>query len=245
AGCSPDELQRLNRELKKNYTPPGKQAYTLRVPQGTASLVAQNLPRLQHRVDTEYATHTVQSGQKIADICKQYDISTTTLLKANNLRNASLKPGQRLRIPQTVERYVFADNTPGGKKVAASQKVETQPAGAQGTGQVVAIRPEGRKAKAQVNEPSPQQAKHVVAGNTKAAPTAVAVQAEQRKTKTAAAPTAVAAKPAKDLHYVVQRGDNLWKIAKKFQVSAEDIRRWNKLGSNELKPGERLRVREA
>ncbi|OQX18405.1 MAG: hypothetical protein BWK76_07585 [Desulfobulbaceae bacterium A2] len=241
ANCSADELQRINRELKKNHTPPGKQSYTLRVPQGTASLVAQNLPRLQRRMETEYATHTVQSGQKIAEICKQYDISTTTLLKANNLRNASLKPGQRLRIPQTIERYVFADSPRTGKSVAG-QNAEPRSQGEHTAGQV-ALRPEGRKAKATAAEPAPQPAKPAVAAGTKES--SKTAQVEPRKTKAAPATNAAAAKPAKEQLYVVQRGDNLWKIAKKFQVSADDIRRWNKLGSNELKPGERLRIREA
>jgi nucleoid-associated protein YgaU len=39
--------------------------------------------------------------------------------------------------------------------------------------------------------------------------------------------------------YVVQEGDTLWKIAKKFYVSVDSIRRWNEIGE-EVSMGDRL-----
>lgn len=38
-------------------------------------------------------------------------------------------------------------------------------------------------------------------------------------------------------NYVVQPRDNLWSISRKFNVSVEDLKRWNKLGNQTLKPG--------
>ncbi|RXG32965.1 LysM domain-containing protein [Leeuwenhoekiella marinoflava DSM 3653] len=38
--------------------------------------------------------------------------------------------------------------------------------------------------------------------------------------------------------YVVQRGDSLWKIARKFPgVSAENLKVWNDISGTKLKPG--------
>lgn len=37
--------------------------------------------------------------------------------------------------------------------------------------------------------------------------------------------------------YVVQDKDNLWKIARKHNVSVEELKRWNKLGEKSIKPG--------
>ena len=44
--------------------------------------------------------------------------------------------------------------------------------------------------------------------------------------------------------YVVKNGDSLWTIAKKFQASAPDIKKWNKLSSNNLSVGSKLIVKE-
>ena len=40
--------------------------------------------------------------------------------------------------------------------------------------------------------------------------------------------------------YRVKRGDSLWKISRKFDVSIKKIKRWNKLTSNRIYPGKRL-----
>jgi membrane-bound lytic murein transglycosylase D len=43
--------------------------------------------------------------------------------------------------------------------------------------------------------------------------------------------------------YVVQRGDSLWSIARKYKVKVNDLRSWNDLGSNSLlHPGQSIRI---
>ena len=40
--------------------------------------------------------------------------------------------------------------------------------------------------------------------------------------------------------YIVQPGDSLWKIAKKFHTTVENIMETNGLSSDEIRPGEKL-----
>lgn len=42
--------------------------------------------------------------------------------------------------------------------------------------------------------------------------------------------------------YVVRRGDSLWRIAQTFDVSTEDLQRWNDLEGSVIHPGLRLRI---
>ena len=42
--------------------------------------------------------------------------------------------------------------------------------------------------------------------------------------------------------YVVRKGDSLYSIARQFNVDKDDLRRWNKLSSNDLKPGKTLTI---
>lgn len=45
-------------------------------------------------------------------------------------------------------------------------------------------------------------------------------------------------------HYIVRSGDSLWSIAQKFPgVSVEDIKKWNDIRSNRLKPGMKLKLK--
>ncbi len=47
---------------------------------------------------------------------------------------------------------------------------------------------------------------------------------------------------AGDSHHVVQRGDTLWDIARAYQVSMRDLRRWNDLEDSRIYPGHALRI---
>lgn len=46
----------------------------------------------------------------------------------------------------------------------------------------------------------------------------------------------------KDRLYIVQEGDSLWKIARRFNVDVEHLRAHNKLKSDALKPGTPIRI---
>ena len=44
-------------------------------------------------------------------------------------------------------------------------------------------------------------------------------------------------------HYLVQKGDSLFKIAKKYPgITVSDIKKWNGIDGNELKPGMKLKI---
>ena len=45
------------------------------------------------------------------------------------------------------------------------------------------------------------------------------------------------------LVYQVRKGDSLWKIGQRFNVTPQALRRWNGLNSSRITPGDRLTVR--
>lgn len=42
--------------------------------------------------------------------------------------------------------------------------------------------------------------------------------------------------------HVIEPGDNLWKIARKYKVSVEEIKRVNHLETEKLRPGKQLEI---
>jgi membrane-bound lytic murein transglycosylase D len=104
ANTSVKELRALNNELRKSQIPP-KNEYALRIPTGTKELIASNLDKLRPVATTVFITHTVKKDETLDAICSLYNISKTTLLKANNLRTAQLPKGLRLQIPSTSTKY--------------------------------------------------------------------------------------------------------------------------------------------
>lgn len=59
-----------------------------------------------------------------------------------------------------------------------------------------------------------------------------------------AKPVATKPKPApvKDTLYIVQDGDSLWKLSKRYKIPVERIKAYNQLKSDALKPGSALRI---
>ena len=44
--------------------------------------------------------------------------------------------------------------------------------------------------------------------------------------------------------YSVKNGDSLWTISRKFSASTADIKKWNKLKSNLIHPGSKLKLKK-
>jgi LysM repeat protein len=44
------------------------------------------------------------------------------------------------------------------------------------------------------------------------------------------------------LTYTVKKGDGLGKIADKYDCTITEIKKWNKLKSNMIKPGQKLKI---
>lgn len=263
-------LRKLNNELRKSQTPPGKKDYTLRIPAGTKELVAKNLDRLHPVITTAFTTHTVRRGDTITKVCRKYKINKTILLKANNLQTASLKKGQRLRIPYRTTKYVL---------LKEGETPESRFAKAGKDGQMILHtikRGETlSKISKQYNVPVSiikqwngiTNVRRIRAGNhialfldapqnvysasgsiaqssRKGASTSKALVILKEKNKVAANSSTVAAIIPQKVWYKVRNGDSLWTIARKFQVSAKQIRNWNNLPDNLIHPGTRLVVQK-
>jgi len=259
------EIRKLNNELRKNQTPPTSESYQLKIPAGSYDLVAANMSRLHPVVTTAYKTHKVRKGETIGRISKRYRVSMTTLLKANKLHTSKLKNGQRLRIPYKTTKYVllkkgqtakeyYASTSKNGRMVLHElRRGETLSKVSKrynvpvelivqwnDIADVRRIRA-GHQLAIYLDQDmvSPQ-----VASTSASASTKNISLADVKKRKS------VANKKSKKAHkqdtaisyYKVRNGDSLWSIARKFQVSARDIRQWNDLPNNMIHPGKKLKI---
>ena len=266
AGTKTKTIRKLNNELKKNQTPPNIKAYQIKVPQGSRQLVAANLKRLQPVITTGYKTHTVRKGDTLGRICRTYNLNKKTLLKANNLHSAKLAKGQRLRIPYRTTRYILLkEGETLSKRYAMAGKNNPLILHKLKKGETLS------KISKQYNVPveiimqwndianvrriraGRQIALYVENNGSQSVVRTASAGAAITKGKKKQYITLVAGKKRKPSEgtveaqltwYKVRNGDSLWTIARKFQVSARDIRRWNNLRSNMIHPGKRLVVKK-
>ncbi len=268
AGTKTKIIRKLNIELRKNQTPPNIKAYQIKVPRGSRELVAANLKRLQPVITTGYKTHTVRKGDTIGRICRAYKLNKKTLLKANNLHSARLTGGQRLRIPFRTTRYVLlkkgetlsrryamaGKNNPlilhklkRGETLSKISKQYNVPVEIImqwnditnvrriRAGQHIALYVESSQSQ------SVLQTASAVGTETNGTKTKYITLVDIKKRKVSGIGSTVELQLT---WYKVRNGDSLWTIARKFQVSARDIRQWNNLRSNMIHPGKRLVVKK-
>ncbi len=292
ANTSVKTLRTLNNELLKNQAPATQGDYTLRIPEGTKQLVASNLDKLRPVATTRFVTHTVKKGETLTAICELYNINKITLLKANNLRTASLQQGLRLQIPASSTKYVLLKEKElpeprlakngGGKgqlvlheikaddtlsKLAKQYEVSVQTI--MQWNKITDQRKvkKGQQIALYLDRPAPE-AMTVLTGSAKEAVSAkvqsirpvkdtetrkivasAPVLKKEAKQGKVTLPVAVAVQTKKaptsaPTWYVVKNGDSLQTIAKKFQTSPPDIKKWNKLSSNDLPVGSKLMVKK-
>lgn len=272
SGQDIEEIRNLNNELLKNFTPPGKNSYDLRIPAGTYERVAGNLSRLQPVASIDYKTHIVKKGDTLTAICRTYNLSKTALLKANNLHNAKLVAGQRLRIPYQTTKYALLKEGEKPGKVALAKfdgdmqfhkvkKGETLSRIADLYGVTPQILMQWNNLQS-INKISEGQqlalfldkpAQPAIAAQAKPDVSTATAMAGTGKKASDASIKADAKKRAADstkdnnqiTYYLVKSGDTLWSIAQKYQISLKQIRQWNKLKSNNIDIGTKLVVKKA
>lgn len=260
AGTDLETIRMINTELRKNQTPPDLNSYQIKIPHGSKELVTANLKRLHPVITTDYKTHKVGRGDTLTTICRTYKLNKITLLKANNLHSAQLSPGQRLRIPYRTTRYVLlkegeslanryaeaGKNNPlilhqlrKGDTLSKISKQYNVPVDIimqwNDITDVRRIRA-GQNIALYVESEHSSTVKPLVA-TTKGAKVPMLTADKKRKPSDQQA-------AARITWYEVRNGDTLWTIARKFQVSARDIRNWNNLDSNLIHPGRQLVVKK-
>jgi membrane-bound lytic murein transglycosylase D len=260
------KIKKLNQELKTGRTPLNKSHYDVQIPIGKKELAEANLPRLNSVVSTGYKTHVIRKGDTLSKICKRYNINKTTLLKINNLRSSNLIAGKHLRIPYSSARYrllakgsqgTFATDDiilhtikPGEtiSKIADSYNVPPEMIvtwnGLKSihkirAGQQLALYIIDNSKTIVLANSSQQTVPSRIVASSSDNNSSLIVLAEQKKfsvTKTTSA-------KSKTTWYQVRQGDTLWKIAKRFNLSTKQLKSWNKLKSNRIHPGIKLKIR--
>ena len=99
AGASLEEIERLNPQLLRGITPPGRR-FALRVPEGRGATFAENYATIPPEERVSFVEHRVVSGETLSHIARRYGVSVSELEAANpGVRARYLRIGTRLTVP--------------------------------------------------------------------------------------------------------------------------------------------------
>ncbi len=167
--------------------------------------------------------HTVRKGETLTKIARKYGITIADIRRHNRVKK-SVKAGQKLKIvttqrtykPKTEETKAIAESTTQAQETPATQA----PAPDSTATQVAAA-----------------FTSHATSNTVKEEPAKAPEQPVAKKTSTSKKKNAKASKPR--THKIV-RGESLSKIAKRYGVTVNQLKRANNLKSDAIRAGQNL-----
>ena len=246
-----DKFIEYNPELISTCTPPDMKEYTLNLPEGISQTFANAIATLTPEEKQPWVNYTVAKGENINSIARKYGITPEVLASANDISSVTtkLKKGTTLRIPieSITPTADMADRKPDeqksslqtGEPVNADTLTESNSQfithtvvkgeSLYGIAQQYGVRltdlrnlnnipfeqqeiEEGRKLKISINS------------------TASSSNTTIKKITTPMV-----------IRHTLKSGETLAQIADDYDVSVQDIRKWNRLSDNG-KPGQALKI---
>jgi membrane-bound lytic murein transglycosylase D len=241
-----EDLYRLNPGFNRWATDPDG-PHQLYIPIRQAESFQSKLAQLDPSQRVHWQRHQIKSGESLISIAKQYKTTVALLKEINKLKGNSLRAGKYLLIP-------MASKDPGEYVLSAEQRQEKILNTPHGGRRIVHVVQPGEtlwdiarnyrvshRALAKWNGMAPRDT--LRSGQE----LVIWIRPEPKVTQ-AAVPTLLANMEAhppggqRSVHYRVRRGDSLYKIADRFNVSVADLKRWNTLPGAYLKPGQKLHL---
>jgi membrane-bound lytic murein transglycosylase D len=246
AGITVADVQRLNPGLNRGATAPNG-PHQLVIPIEAAEKFAAHIAALPPGKRVTWKRHSIARGETLSGIAKRYDTSIPLLRQTNNLSGNTLKPGNNLLVP--VARTALSDyrvqalQQQAQRQASASAKKKTT------TYQVrngdtlwglakrhnISVTQLTRANGIAANSPlRPGQTLEIDSAGAPAKRAATRNTREPAKTKSAP--------PGRQsLQYTVRRGDSLYQISRRYQVTVNELRQWNGLAADQhLRPGQKL-----
>ncbi|MCZ7556292.1 MAG: LysM peptidoglycan-binding domain-containing protein [Bacteroidia bacterium] len=199
--------------------------------------VRQEQPRAQQDAAGQDSVHVVKKGETLFSIAQARGLSVKDVMKWNGLANENILVGQSL--------LLFDRDAKGKSNTSASASKATQlPQDNAAVKETARTAAREKAAPAQASTsvipkptPSPTATKPVVS-------TLRDSTASRSATKNVDAGSAVKENPQASVgSYTVQAGDNLFSISRATGVNIHDLRAWNELTHDNLKPGQVLQLR--
>ncbi|MCK6542281.1 LysM peptidoglycan-binding domain-containing protein [bacterium] len=263
---TPDSIRDLNPALLRWCTPPTVPNYLLKIPFGTRTAFLENYAKIPQDKKRSWVRYQVKYGETLSGIANRYGTDVKAIQQANQLKSSvNLTTGQWILIPVAPKSYVATkEPTPVRNTPVANTSNQTKTTNAGGTGKTNTNWMAGKK-KLTFKVEAGQTLGHIAEWYNITAqnirdwnglyygdpifpgqvltlyidqymPDEGYRNATNKRTK-----EVTAEEPGMKI-YVVQDNDNLISIAKMFNVEVSNIKRWNKLSSNTIKVGDKLKI---
>ncbi|MGR9106785.1 MAG: LysM peptidoglycan-binding domain-containing protein [Gammaproteobacteria bacterium] len=240
AGISMNKLYQLNPGYNQWASDPYG-PHRLLIPTENARIFTEKVDKLSEITKVQWRRHRIQHGDSIQSIAEDYGTSVDNIRKANHLTTAYLEPGAHLIVPLSddeLDHYNFFPNPNTPRPSAAPRR-----AAKRSSGKIVYTVRRGDTLASIAR-------RHGVSLGTLAKwnrinPRSVLRYGKRLTIWAGHAPGRKKTAAYGLRSYTVRKGDSLTQIARRFNVSVADLRKWNHLKPKKyIVPGQRIKVRK-
>jgi membrane-bound lytic murein transglycosylase D len=228
-GCSVADLKALNPELLRQFTPPNKKNYQLRIPKDSKKKFLAAYDKMPSSKETSFVKHKIRRGETVSTIARKYGVSQYAIFETNNLsRRSKIYTGKHIVIPVPNDRdYTRKKNrsnytAQGDIYIVRSGDTVWDIARAFGktTSQIRRLNNLDRRARIYVGQ-------KLYIGSSSGSGKSYTKKETDNNTFT----------------YKVKKGDSLWEIARRFGTTTESLRKLNGLTRrSNIYPGQKLKI---
>jgi len=254
-----DQLGRLNPHLVRGSTPPG--AYWVWVPLGTGVAMQRAWLASEYRKNQGMGIYLVRSGDSLGRLTQLSGVSAARFRELNPGVNFDrLRTGERLRLPNQIAQKL-TDRPAATQTVAAAVSSPAKAAPSPQAGIATAPASSSRSAAPAASAGGPTHTvgdgetlwgiarQHGVSitdlqdtnGLSGATIRAGQVLQIPRSASPSSSPAAATAARA-TVEHVVESGESLWSIARKYGSSVDAIQAANQLGDRPIQPGQKITI---
>lgn len=242
-------IKELNPAVLRWVTPPGVTDFNLYLPKGTKEKFLNGYSKIPDNKKRSWVRHRIKNGETLSTIAEKYHTSISVIKSTNKLRKNLIRAGKYLIIPvpqnkshyytykaptKTRSKYRTTAkrirNVPGHKKITYIVKKGNT------LGEIAELY-NTRASKIRAWNGLPY-GRHIYPKQK----LAIWIPENYDRIKANVRKNIKLNERNEGTYHVVKRGDTLWDIAKKYDLSISDLKKLNKMRSSFIKPGDRLKV---
>ncbi|MGD8976165.1 MAG: LysM peptidoglycan-binding domain-containing protein, partial [Gammaproteobacteria bacterium] len=238
AGISLDEFYSLNPGYNRWATDPDGPHRAV-VPAAAAPQLAEAVSSLPSAERMRWVRYRIRNGDSLIAIAARHDTTPEVIREVNGIRGNTIRAGHHLMIP-TATRSLNAYSQSAESRLARTQN---RPRGSDKISVKVRSGDSLWSIARRYNVRTRSLAKWngMAPGDTLSVGRTLVVWTDKAASPPASSPASSPADRTRKIRYTVRRGDSLYKIAQRFRVTIDQLRKWNKLaGRKYLQPGQRL-----
>jgi len=227
-----DVLFTLNPGYNRWATSP-KGPWRVVLPLESAALLEENLQRRDGAPLMKWDQVAVEPGDTLSGIASRHNVPVSVLRSSNDISGDLIHPGQKLRLPRDDQLLVdplYAE---------AAMELQKLQSGLISADRVT-HRVRSGESLSVIARRYNVSVKDLQRWNNISDPRKLRAG---RNLTVFYTPAAQSTATSGTVKHVVQRGDSLWSIARKYNVRVNDLQNWNSLGnSSAIKPGQSIRI---